>query len=48
LRHFKQLDFLTDKEMRRPSTIRGRTPSVLKALADERGKAVFFPDWQAR
>src|SRR5579871_1696143 len=44
--HFKQLDFLTDKEVVLtfddgpwPSN----TPAVLKALADECTKAVFFP-----
>lgn len=44
--HFKQLDFLTDKEVVLtfddgpwPSN----TPSVLKTLADECTKAVFFP-----
>ncbi len=44
--HFKQLDFLADKEVVLtfddgpwPSN----TPAVLKALADECTKAVFFP-----
>ena len=44
--HFKQFDFLTDKEVVLtfddgpwPSN----TPAVLKALADECTKAVFFP-----
>ena len=44
--HFKQLDFLTDKEVvltfdDGPWPV--NTPSVLKALADECTKAVFFP-----
>ncbi len=44
--HFKQLDFLTDKEIvltfdDGPWPI--NTPSVLKSLADECTKAVFFP-----
>jgi peptidoglycan-N-acetylglucosamine deacetylase len=44
--HFKQLDFLTDKEVvltfdDGPWPI--NTPAVLKALADECTKAVFFP-----
>ena len=44
--HFKQLDFLTDKEIvltfdDGPWPV--NTPSVLKALADECTKAVFFP-----
>lgn len=44
--HFKQLDFLTDKEVvltfdDGPWPV--NTPSVLKALADECTRAVFFP-----
>src|SRR5882762_4132315 len=44
--HFKQLDFLADKEVvltfdDGPWPV--NTPSVLKALADECTKAVFFP-----
>jgi hypothetical protein len=44
--HFKQLDFLTDKEIvltfdDGPWPV--NTPSVLKSLADECTKAVFFP-----
>src|SRR3979490_506275 len=44
--HFKQLDFLTDKEVvltfdDGPWPV--NTPLVLKALADECTKAVFFP-----
>src|SRR6266852_3253071 len=44
--HFKQLDFLTDKEIvltfdDGPWPV--NTPSVLKALADECTKGVFFP-----
>jgi len=44
--HFKQLDFLTNKEIvltfdDGPWPV--NTPSVLKALADECTKAVFFP-----
>src|SRR5437868_9620462 len=44
--HFKQLDFLTDKEIvltfdDGPWPV--NTPSVLKALADECTKAVYFP-----
>ena len=44
--HFKQLDFLADKEIvltfdDGPWPV--NTPSVLKALADECTKAVFFP-----
>jgi peptidoglycan/xylan/chitin deacetylase (PgdA/CDA1 family) len=44
--HFKQLDFLTDKEIvltfdDGPWPV--NTPSVLKALEDECTKAVFFP-----
>jgi peptidoglycan/xylan/chitin deacetylase (PgdA/CDA1 family) len=44
--HFKQLDFLTDKEVvltfdDGPWPV--NTPSVLKSLADECTKAVFFP-----
>jgi peptidoglycan/xylan/chitin deacetylase (PgdA/CDA1 family) len=44
--HFKQLDFLTDKEIvltfdDGPWPV--NTPSVLKTLADECTKAVFFP-----
>ena len=44
--HFKQLDFLTEKEIvltfdDGPWPV--NTPSVLKALADECTKAVFFP-----
>ena len=44
--HFKQLDFLTDKEVvltfdDGPWPV--NTPSVLKTLADECTKAVFFP-----
>jgi peptidoglycan-N-acetylglucosamine deacetylase len=44
--HFKQLDFLTDKEVvltfdDGPWPV--NTPAVLKALADECTKAVFFP-----
>ncbi len=46
LAHFKQLDFLTDKEIvlsfdDGPWPV--NTPSVLKSLADECTKAVFFP-----
>jgi peptidoglycan/xylan/chitin deacetylase (PgdA/CDA1 family) len=44
--HFKQLDFLTDKEVvltfdDGPWPV--NTPAVLKALADECTKAIFFP-----
>src|SRR5712675_815649 len=44
--HFKQLDFLNDKEVvltcdDGPWPV--NTPSVLKSLADECTKAVFFP-----
>ena len=44
--HFKQLDFLTDKEVvltfdDGPWPV--NTPAVLKALADQCTKAVFFP-----
>jgi peptidoglycan/xylan/chitin deacetylase (PgdA/CDA1 family) len=44
--HFKQLDFLTDKEIVLTfddGPWPGNTPAVLKALADECAKAVFFP-----
>jgi peptidoglycan-N-acetylglucosamine deacetylase len=44
--HFKQLDFLTDKEVVLTfddGPWPGKTPAVLKALADECTKAVFFP-----
>jgi peptidoglycan/xylan/chitin deacetylase (PgdA/CDA1 family) len=44
--HFKQLDFLTDKEVVLTfddGPWPGNTPSVLKALADECTKAIFFP-----
>jgi peptidoglycan/xylan/chitin deacetylase (PgdA/CDA1 family) len=44
--HFKQLDFLTDKEIVLTfddGPWPGNTPAVLKALADECTKAVFFP-----
>jgi peptidoglycan/xylan/chitin deacetylase (PgdA/CDA1 family) len=44
--HFKQLDFLADKEVVLTfddGPWPGNTPSVLKALADECTKAVFFP-----
>jgi len=44
--HFKQLDFLTDKEVVLTfddGPWPGNTPSVLKTLADECTKAVFFP-----
>jgi len=44
--HFKQLDFLTDKEVVLTfddGPWPGNTPAVLKALADECTKAVFFP-----
>jgi peptidoglycan-N-acetylglucosamine deacetylase len=43
--HFKQLDFLTDKEVVLTfddGPWPGNTPAVLKALADECTKAVFF------
>lgn len=44
--HFKQLDFLTDKEVVLTfddGPWPGNTPAVLKALAEECTKAVFFP-----
>jgi peptidoglycan/xylan/chitin deacetylase (PgdA/CDA1 family) len=44
--HFKQLDFLQDKEVVLTfddGPWPGNTPAVLKALADECTKAVFFP-----
>src|SRR5471030_3255051 len=44
--HFKQLDFLADKEVVLTfddGQWPGNTPAVLKALADECTKAVFFP-----
>ena len=44
--HFKQLDFLTDKEVVLTfddGPWPGNTPAVLKALADECTKAIFFP-----
>jgi peptidoglycan/xylan/chitin deacetylase (PgdA/CDA1 family) len=44
--HFKQLDFLTDKEVVLTfddGPWPGNTPAVLKALADECTRAVFFP-----
>ena len=44
--HFKQLDFLTDKEVVLTfddGPWPANTPAVLKALADECTKAVFFP-----
>src|SRR6267378_2015431 len=44
--HFKQLDFLTDKEVVLTfddGPWPGNTPAVLKALADECTKGVFFP-----
>jgi peptidoglycan/xylan/chitin deacetylase (PgdA/CDA1 family) len=44
--HFKQLDFLTDKEVVLTfddGPWPANTPSVLKTLADECTKAVFFP-----
>src|SRR5205085_3491307 len=44
--HFKQLDFLADKEVVLTfddGPWPGHTPAVLKALADECTKAVFFP-----
>lgn len=44
--HFKQFDFLTDKEVVLTfddGPWPGNTPAVLKALADECTKAVFFP-----
>ena len=44
--HFKQLDFLADKEVVLTfddGPWPGNTPAVLKALADECTKAVFFP-----
>ena len=44
--HFKQLDFLTDKEVVLTfddGPWPGNTPAVLKALADECTKALFFP-----
>jgi peptidoglycan/xylan/chitin deacetylase (PgdA/CDA1 family) len=44
--HFKQLDFLADKEVVLTfddGPWPGNTPSVLKTLADECTKAVFFP-----
>jgi peptidoglycan/xylan/chitin deacetylase (PgdA/CDA1 family) len=44
--HFKQLDFLVDKEVVLTfddGPWPGNTPAVLKALADECTKAVFFP-----
>ena len=43
--HFKQLDFLTDKEVVLTfddGPWPGNTPAVLKALADQCTKAVFF------
>ena len=43
--HFKQLDFLTDKEVVLTfddGPWPGNTPAVLKALADECTKGVFF------
>src|SRR2546421_9126010 len=44
--HFKQLDFLADREIALTfddGPWPGHTPAVLKALADECTKAVFFP-----
>jgi len=44
--HFKQLDFLADREVVLTfddGPWPGHTPAVLKALADECTKAVFFP-----
>jgi peptidoglycan-N-acetylglucosamine deacetylase len=44
--HFKQLDFLTDREVVLTfddGPWPGNTPAVLKALADECTSAVFFP-----
>src|SRR6478736_2807215 len=44
--HFKQLDFLTDKEVVLTfddGPWPNNTPAVLKALADECVKAIFFP-----
>jgi peptidoglycan/xylan/chitin deacetylase (PgdA/CDA1 family) len=44
--HFKQLDFLADKEVVLTfddGPWPGNTPAVLKALADQCTKAVFFP-----
>jgi len=44
--HFKQLDFLTDKEVVLTfddGPWPGNTPAVLKALADECTKGLFFP-----
>jgi len=44
--HFKQLDFLADREVVLTfddGPWPGNTPAVLKALADECTKAVFFP-----
>src|SRR3989440_11836015 len=44
--HFKQLDFLADREIVLTfddGPWPGHTPAVLKALADECTKAVFFP-----
>jgi peptidoglycan/xylan/chitin deacetylase (PgdA/CDA1 family) len=44
--HFKQLDFLADKEVVLTfddGPWPGNTPAVLKALADECTKALFFP-----
>jgi peptidoglycan-N-acetylglucosamine deacetylase len=44
--HFKQLDFLADKEIVLTfddGPWPGNTPAVLKALADQCTKAVFFP-----
>ena len=44
--HFKQLDFLADKEVVLTfddGPWPGNTPAVLKALADECTKGVFFP-----
>src|SRR6266849_4885630 len=44
--HFKQLDFLTDKEVVLTfddGPWPGNTPAVLKALADQCTKALFFP-----
>src|SRR3979490_2585351 len=44
--HFKQLDFLTDKEVVLTfddGPWPGNTPAVLKALDDECTKALFFP-----
>jgi peptidoglycan/xylan/chitin deacetylase (PgdA/CDA1 family) len=44
--HFKQFDFLTDKEVVLTfddGPWPANTPAVLKALSDECTKAVFFP-----